>query len=230
MALLTGQNVCDEVAFRISHRLAANGSGAGSIINFTNDTLGLICSAGSWVFDQTSSLGTNVTNGIAILSTMDVGKKISVFETSTGAPIVRATQDDYTSSYSGYVGVASATSFNTFRTLVNSGGLTYEGMILLLPPITGTIDVYYHFVPPTLVYGASPTVRWTIPEMDDLLKDWATAKTMKWLGMSGWDLTWADCMGRLAELRRMYTTEREDMGPEDEAKSVRMEKNVVGRV
>ena len=229
---LSGQNVCDEVAFRIMNRLPANGTGAGSIINFTNDCLGLITSSGSWVWDQTSVLATA---GASLLSTLsgfgnvDVGKKISIFDSITGAPIVRVTQDDYSASASGYIGVQSSTSYNTFRTLIDS--FNSAGTAELFPAsASANVDVYYHKLMTPLLYAGSPTVRWTVAEMDDLLKDWTTAKAMKWLELSGWDVTWADCLGRLGELRRMYTTEREDMGPEDEAKKAVIEKNAVGRV
>lgn len=228
MANLSGQNVCDEVAFRISNRLAANGTGAGSIINFTNDILGLISSAGSWVWDQTSITGATPANLLA-LSNCDVGKKISIFNSLTGTPVGRVTQDEYASSSVGYVGIGATPDWNTFRTTFDSFSQT--GIVQLFgdPSAAGNVDIYYHLLPPTLVYGASPTVRWTSTEMNDLIKDWTTAKSMQWLNLAGWDAAWVDCKGRLGELRRMYTTERIDMGPEDEAKGAMAEKNTVGR-
>jgi hypothetical protein len=52
---------------------------------------------------------------------------------------------------------------------------------------------------------------------------------MKWLGMSGWDTTWADCLQRVATLNRMYTTERINTGPEAETTAAVGEKNALGR-
>lgn len=222
MANLSGQNVCDEVAFRISNRLAANGSGAGSLINFTNDCLGLITASASWVWDQTSAINI-ASSSLAFLVNIDVGKKISLFNTSSKTPIVKVSQDEYLSSSAGYINTG--TDWNSFRTQWDSFGSV--GLVELFPlGGAGSVDIYYSMIPPVLVYGATPTVRWNSTEMDDLLKDWTTAKAMKWLGMAGWDVTWADCLGRLAEMRRMYTTERIDMGPEDEAKSAVAEKQL----
>lgn len=227
MALLNGQTLCDEVAWRIQNRLAASGTGAGSIINYANDVLGLISSAGSWVFDQTSILNFDPTSGV--ITNMDVGKKISAFNFSTGTPVVRVDQDDYKSSSAGYVGTGN--DFNTFRIQVDASGGTYAGTIQTFPNGNGInmLDIYYHLIPPTLVYGPSPTVRWTIQEMDDLLKDWTEAKVKQKLGMAGWDTLWADCLGRVKELRKMYTTERINTGPQDEAAGNMAEKNSVGR-
>ena len=229
MALLNGQVLCDEVAWRIQNRIAANSTGAGSIINFANDCLGLISSAASWMWDEIA-VQPPVTVGTGMLVTpitgMDVGKKISVFDPVNLQPIVRVAQDDYQSSAQGYTGVV-ATSYNTFRLTVDPS--TFVGTLQLYPPIAGNVLIYYHQTPPVLVYGSSPTVRWGVQEMDDLLKDWTEAKVKQKLGMAGWDTLWADCIGRVGELRKMYSTERENTGPDDEAKSLVADKNSVGR-
>lgn len=226
MAQLNGQNVCDEVAFRIANRLAANGTGAGSIINYTNDILGLIGSAASWVWDQTSIINTDQA-GLLSLTNCDHGKKISIFDTASKQPIVRVDQDDYSASGAGYVGTDNT--YNTFRLQVNTF-ITNDALIQLFPTTaTGNVDIYYHFTQPVLTYGSSPTVRWTVSAMDALLKDWVTAKVKMVLGLSGGEAEWGDCMGRIKEFRRMYTTERENTGPEDEAASERQSKNSVGR-
>ena len=228
-AVLNGQNVCDEVAFRIGNRLPANGTGPGSIINFTNDVLGLIGASASWVWDLLTVAGINVASGFNPASQIDTGKEISVFETNTGRPVNRLMQADTYAASSGYVGVG-ANDVNGFQIYIDSGTLTPA---LAFYPVgcSGTVYIMYHQYPPVLVYGSSPTVRWVgIYGMDMLLKDWATANVMKYLNMSGWDTLWADCMGRLGEFRRMYTTERENMGPEDEAPKVVQEKATVGRV
>ena len=236
MAYLNGQNVCDEVAFRIANRLPANGSGAGSIINFVNDAYGLIEAAASWFWDVSIYNAVTPTfimalgqYGYEMAGGVDFGKKISCFNTTTHAPIVRIMQDEIESASAGYTN-ADAT-WNAFSTVVNP--VTINPVILFFPyGMSGMVDIYVHLAVASnpLIYGSFPTVRWNIAAMDMLLKDWATAQTMKYLNMSGWDTLWADCMGRLGEFRRMYTTERENMGPEDEAPKVVQEKATVGRV
>ena len=233
MSNMTGQNVCDEVAFRIANRLPANGSGAGSIINFTNDTLGLIGASASWVWDEYHGYSvavSAVSNTVNLGSnTIDLGKKIAVFDSATRVPIVRVDQDAWGSASVGYVGTDAK--LNAFQLFVDAGGLLTANLLFFPFGVGGTVDISYHLIPPVLTYGSSPTVRWVgIYGMDMLLKDWATANVMKYLNMSGWDTLWADCMGRLGEFRRMYTTERENMGPEDEAPKVVQEKATVGRV
>ena len=226
MALLTGQNVCDEVAWRIQNRIAANSSGAGSLISMTNDALGLISAAGSWVWDMTYSTNLNLTS-ISLqfgVQPPDFGKKITLLNTATQTPIVRITQDDAGAAGAGYANV-SGTDANAFMTYITFG----NPQLIIVPNVAATMDIYYHQLPPTLVYGASPTVRWSISEMDALLKDWTTAFAMKWCGLSGWDTTWADCIGRVGTLARMYTTERINTGPESETTAAVGEKNALGR-
>ena len=229
-AILNGQNVCDEVAFRIANRLPANGTGAGSIINFTNDILGLIGASASWIWDKqaTYSVSVPASPSIVSLGTADLGKKIAVFNSATQTPIVQVMQNDLGSSSAGYIGVGS--DLNAFTLSVDPG--TLLPFLLFYPPsIGGTIDLFYHLCPPVLTYGVSPTVRWAgVYGMDALLKDWATAATKKYLELSGWDTSWADCLGRLGEFRRMYTTERENTGPADEATNAVQDKSTVGRV
>lgn len=232
MANLNGQQVCDEVAWRIANRLAANGTGAGSIINFTNDILGLIGSASSWVWDQTSQANTPSIGGILSgLANLDLGKKISVFN-QDGTPVEKIDQAAYLSAAQGYVGVNSQfpLSYNVFRTLVDSidPSIIYIQLYPALSP-AWFVTAYYHYTQPVLVYGANPTVRWTISAMDALLKDWVTAKVKMTLGMSGGEAEWGDCMGRIKEFRRMYTTERENTGPEDEAATEVQSKQTIGR-
>lgn len=232
MSLLNGQNVCDEVAWRIAYRLAANSSGAGSIISMANDALGLISSAGSWTWDQTSLINAMPATVLASMTgsyPMDAGKKIAIFNTATQTPIVKVTQDSYGSSSAGYVNT-STTEYNTFRTQLDSIITGYAILDLFPATAIGNIDIYYHQLPPVLTYGASPSVRWIYPEMDMLLKDWTTAIAMKWLGMTGWDANWADCMGRVAEFSKTFTTERENTGPQSEASGDLKEKLSVGRV
>jgi hypothetical protein len=229
---LSGNTVCDEVAIRIANRLAANGSGAGSIINFTNDALGLISAASSWVWDQTLATGILPVGGGLVSYTsvpnMDLGKKIAVWDSGTGVPIGRSDQGDYQSAGAGYV-LPSSPIYNTFR--VSTDSSTTNPILYMLPSGTSpsNVDISYHFMPPVLVYGPNPSVRWQISAMDALLKDWATAMTMQWLKMAGWDTLWADCLGRIKEFRRMYSTERENTGPEDESASEVQSKATIGR-
>jgi hypothetical protein len=232
---LSGQQVCDEVAWRIQNRIAANSSGAGSIINFANDALGLISSAASWTWDQTTAGGVTPGSGTGFLPTgntptLDPGKKIACFNSNTLTAIVKVTQDDYEAVAAGYANVTGI-EYNAFRLWTDSSFNGYAVGLAFYPPLGPgqTVDVFYHLLPPVLVYGGSPTVRWTMPEMDALLKDWTTAIAMKWLSMSGWDTTWADCLGRVGEFRRKFTTERINTGPEDEAKGEVSEANTVGR-
>lgn len=229
MANLNGQQVCDEVAWRIANRLAASGTGAGSIINFTNDILGLIGSAASWEWDQQVSSATPTAAGfINGITSLDIGKKMSLFNTD-GTPIEKIDQAAYLTGAQGYVGVNSTTSYNAFFVLWDQGGLV--PFIQVVPPLAAvpTVSVYYHLTQPVLVYGANPTVRWTISAMDALLKDWVTAKVKMTIGMSGGEAEWGDCMGRIKEFRRMYTTERENTGPEDEAATEVQSKQTIGR-
>ncbi len=236
MAGMNGQQVCDEVAFRIANRLPANGSGAGSIINFTNDVYGLITSAAAWTWTQNTlqSLTPGGSGQLTAtqLGSLDMGQKVSVWDHASGTPLVKMDQGEFIDTSAGYIGIG-VSSYNGFIVTVdplNAGG----GAIFLTPYQTNfpgvLVDVSFHYIPPLLVYGSSPTVGWGLESaMDMLLKDWATANTMKYLGMSGWDTIWADCMGRLGEFRRMYTTVRENTGPEDEAAKAVQDKATIGR-
>lgn len=227
MALLNGQNVCDEVAWRIQNRIAASSTGAGSLISMTNDALSLISSAGSWVWDTTSITNATALQCAPFVVPIDLGKKITVLNSLTSTPIVKITQDDNEAAGAGYANVT-GTEYNVFRTYSDS--VTGNGGLLFYPnAVGGNIDVFYHQLPPVLVYGAFPTVRWTVSQMDALLKDWTTAIAMKWLGMTGWDTNWADCLQRVGTLNRMYTTERINTGPEAETTAAVGEKNALGR-
>ena len=229
-AVLNGQNVCDEVAFRIGNRLPANGTGAGSIINFTNDVLGLIGASASWVWDLVTVPSWNVTSTFGPANQIDPGKEISVFEVNSGRPVNKLMQAGTFSDSSGYIGVGT-NDVNGFVPYTDVLGTLTVSLAFYPAGCTGTVSIQYHLCPPVLTYGATPTVRWVgIYGMDALLKDWATANTMKYLNLAGWDTMWADCLGRLGEFRRMYTTERENLGPEDEAAKVVQDKATVGRV
>src|ERR1700690_859230 len=84
-AVLNGQNVCDEVAFRIGNRLPANGTGAGSIINFTNDVLGLIGASASWVWDLVTVPSWNVTSTFGPANQTRPGTSVSARTMSTAS-------------------------------------------------------------------------------------------------------------------------------------------------
>jgi hypothetical protein len=226
---LNGQQVCDEVAWRIQNRIAANSSGAGSLINFTNDALGLISSAASWTWDQTSSSSNATPGGFLTITNLDPGKKITLLNSNTQTPIVKITQDEYGAAGAGYTNVT-ANEYNAFRLYSDPTFFTI-GIQFFPAPVAPPqlVDIYYSYTPPVLVYGGTPTVRWTVPEMDMLLKDWTTAMAMKWLGMSGWDTTWADCLQRVGEFKRTLTTERINTGPEAETTAAVGEKNALGR-
>jgi hypothetical protein len=231
MALLTGQNVCDTVAFRIANRLPANGTGAGSIIECANLALGLISSAASWTWDQTS--GTVSLSGDAVvLSGADTGKEFAFFNSAdnglTGNRIERARTSDTLAASTGYFGASSTTKYNTYRVGADSSGFTYDPYIIFYPQLgqSGNTFVWgiWNLTPPVLVYGANPTVRWTVKSMDQLLIDLTEAYVKKILGMAGWDTTWSDCIKRIGDFRITFSEQRENTGPDIEGDIAAKEK------
>ena len=234
MAQFTGQNMCDEIAFRLGGRGgAANAAGAGSILQYLNMMHLLIDSSASWRWTLSFSSGLTPDTAGHLppnkFGQMNPGKKVSVFNSSDQSPVSMVDQDSYPASAQGYTGV-NATSYNTFRVAVEAFGGNNLGALWLYPALASpvNVDVYYHTVVLALAYGSFPA-EWPYSEMDDLLMDWTEAKMKRVLGMAGWDTLWADCLGRLAEMRKIYTTERENIGPQDEATSDRVKKNKVGR-
>jgi hypothetical protein len=237
MAQFTGQNMCDEIAFRISNRLPANGTGAGSILQYLNLMYLLIDSSASWRWSLQGGGGANALMPDALghipantFSQMNPGKKVSVFNSSDKSPVMLVDQDSYPASSQGYAGTI-ATVYNTFRVSVALFGGNNLGELWLYPVLASpvAVDVYYHQIPYAIVSSAYVATNWPYSEMDDLLMDWTEAKIKRVLGMAGWDALWADCLGRLGEMRKIYTTERENIGPQDEATGERDEKNKVGR-
>ncbi len=230
MALLNGQNVCDTVAFRVSNRIAANSTGAGSIIECANLALGLISSAASWEWDQTSITVATPSDSYT-LTGGDTGKEIAVFNSVNGTRIERAKTSDAYSASTGYVnsGGAGGLLYNTYRLSVDSGGGTYDPNIVLFPSgVSGNIKLIYHLVPPVLTYGAAPTVKWTVKAMDMVLIDLTEAYVKKVLGMAGWETTWSDCIKRISEFKTTYSAQRENTGPADETEESSKEK-MMGR-
>jgi hypothetical protein len=238
MALLNGQNVCDTVAFRISNRLAANGTGAGSIIECCNFALGLISAAASWDWDQLNSAQPNaiaIVNDVAVLTGADPGKEMAFFNAS-GSRIERSKLSDSWSGSIGYVNVQQglstvlSNSYNTFRLSPDTVGATYDPSITFYPTRaytgSGTVTGLYHLVPPVLVYNTTPTVRWTVKAMDMLLADWTEAYVKKILGMAGWEVTWGDCQKRVGEFMTTYSSQRENTGPESESEGAAQEKQL----
>jgi hypothetical protein len=235
MAQFTGQNMCDEIAFRLANRLPANGTGAGSILQYLNLMYLLIDSSASWRWSllwasaiMPDTLGHLPPNTLG--SQMNPGKKVSVFNSADKSPVVMVDQDSYPSSSQGYAGV-NTTSYNTFRVAVELFGGNNLGAIWLYPVLASpvAVDVYYHQNPLPIVYSVYVATNWPYSEMDDLLIDWTEAKIKRVLGLAGWDVLWADCLSRLGEMRKIYSTERENIGPQDEATGERDEKNKVGR-
>jgi hypothetical protein len=225
MALLNGQNVCDTVAFRISNRLAANGTGAGSIIECANLALGLISSAASWTWDQTVPLVSITADISAPIVGADPGKEIMFFNPN-GTRIERTRASDFYSASQGYLNTQATSAYNTFFLVVDSGGSTYDPVVRFYPQrsYTGTLSAVVHLVPPVLVYGVSPTVRWTVKAMDQLLIDLTEAYVKRILGMAGWDILWSDCIKRISEFKTTYSSQRENTGPADETKEAEQEK------
>jgi hypothetical protein len=226
MANLSGQNVCDTVAFRISNRLAANGSGAGSIIECANLALGLISSAASWTWDQTSSGGLTVVSDSTTMTGADIGKEFAFFNVSSGTRIERARASDTFSASTAYLNAQSATAYNTYRLSVDSFSGDAFAYFFPTRSYTGNTQVsgVWNLVPPVLVYGASPTVRWNIKAMDQLLIDLTEAYVKKILGMAGWDTTWSDCIKRIGDFRITFSEQRENTGPDIEGDLAAKEK------
>jgi hypothetical protein len=222
MSLLNGQNVCDTVAFRIAGRLPANGTGAGSIIECANQALGLISSAASWDWDQTTGT-VSLSNDTAILTGADIGKEFAFFN-ANGTRIERARQSDAFSASTGYLNVASSGTsalYNTFRLAVDSGGFTYNPFVVFSPALGLSGSIYvngtWHNVPPVLTYSSSPTVRWIATAMDQLLVDLTEAIVKRVTGLAGWDVMYADCVKRIGEFRVTYSSQRENTGPDAES-------------
>ena len=223
MALLNGQNVCDTVAFRISNRLPANGTGAGSIIECANQALGLISSAASWVWEQqaTSFLvaaGTPVTGDGITLTGADTGKEIALFNSVNNTRIERSKTSDTLSGSFGYINTVSAL-YNTFRVAIVAG-INNDPIAWLYPGLGATgYNVYgiWHSTPPVLTYNSSPTVLWKPPAMDMLLIDLTEAIVKRVLGLAGWDVMYADCVKRIGEFRVTYSSQRENTGPDSES-------------
>ena len=219
MALLSGLNVCDTVAFRIANRLPANGTGAGSIIECANQALGLISSSGSWVWDLAIAVGLNLTSDLAIVSNCDSGKEIACFNLANGTRIEKAKTSNLLSASTGYVNTSS-TLYNTFY--VNTSGGTVQDPVLTFYPPQGNsggafVSAVYHLIPPVLFYVAGSNVRWTVTAMDQLLIDLTEAIVKRVLGMAGWDVMYADCVKRIGEFRVTYSSQRENTGPDAES-------------
>ena len=221
-----GNTVCDEVAFRLSNRLAANGTGAGSIINQANYALGLISSAASWVWDQSTPSLTLTSDISAPITGADPGKEMQFFN-ANGTRIERVKASDAFSASVGYVNTQGATVYNTFYMITDGFG-TGDPVIRFTPAraFTGAFPGFaiVHSRPPVLVYGASPNVRWTVPAMDMLLIDLTEASVKRFLGMAGWDILWSDCIKRISEFKVTYSSQRENTGPADETQEVEQEK------
>jgi hypothetical protein len=226
MALLTGQNVCDEVAFRISNRLPAGGTGAGSIINCANRVLGLISSAGSYSWEQTTLTGVTATGDSLTLNNCDSGKEMAFFNNPNGTQIVRAKVSDTFTASANFVGLTTTVPiYNTYRLSADTSGLTYVPIAYFFPQTGGNpVNAIYHVLPPTLVYGANPTVQWQQACMDMLLIDWTEAYVKRVLQMAQWDTIWADCIKRVDEYRVTYASQRENTGPEKEQEIMAVDK------
>lgn len=222
MGFSNGQQITDEVYFRIGGRLTTS-----QILPYVNRSLALIEAAGSYSWDFHLASGTPVGGIFTPPSSMDAGKKISVVNQATQTPVSKILQGDVGTTWKGYVDIQ-ATEYNAFYVLFNA---SVAATIQCLPANVSTVvDVYYHDLPPVLTYGASPTLRWNTPWMDDVLIDFTEAllsRIFKWTGYAELE---ANAKARVIEAAKIYSTERINTGPLEEATTAEQEKQTVGRV
>jgi hypothetical protein len=196
-------------------------------IPFLNKALAKIGAQASWIWDQVSSVGTLPVGNVVSIPTLHMGKKISAFNSSNLLPIVRVEQNDMASSAAGYLNV-NGTIYSTFRL----GAATSVPFLEFFPAlfINPNVDLYYHQQPPTLsISNPAITVRWTVPEMDELLLDMATDDVLRIYRMQRDPNMTADIMMRTKAYAIQFSTERMNTGPAQEVVDAESEKTQIGR-
>lgn len=194
------------------------------LVRQLNQALAQMGALGSFPWDQITELAQTPVGGVLYFS-LDLGKKIAVFNSSNQTAVNRVSAGDAPASSAGYVSVGSG-NWNTFAVIVSP--------TTLLPGIKlygagTTVDVYYHAPPPTLNNTTSSSVRWTLPQLDDLLLDYATLIVSDLLKQQVMPDFRASVAQRLAEFGSTYTTERQNTGRPQEVVEAIQEKNQVGR-
>jgi len=227
MAFATGQQITDEVYFRIGGRLTT-----AQIVPYVNSSLALMAAAGSFKWEQVEVSGGTTSVGLWSPSPsypLDPGKKVSIFNSTSGSPIAMIHTDDIALASKGYVDqLGPSAEFNAFRISYIPG----TGAYLQCYPTTATgkVDVIYHVLPPTLAYAATPTVLWDTPWMNDILVDYTEALLSRIFKWTGYQELEANAKSRLIEAAKDYSTERINTGPLEEAATAEQEKQTVGRV
>ncbi len=224
MSFATGKDIADEVFFRINGRLTAT-----QCVNYVNRSLALMAAAGSFKWDQTTVFSGNAPGGLWSPNPfypLDPGKKISVFNSVSKTPVVMIHTDEISTLSRGYVDQI-PTEFNTFRISYTQG----TGAYLQCHPdsVTSTIDVYYSMLPPTLTYGVSPTVRWDTPWMDSVLVDYTEALISRIFRWTNYAELEQNAKARLIEAAKIYSVERINTGPVEEAATAKQEDQSIGR-
>ncbi len=234
----------NEVYFRINQRLTTT-----QITPYLQRALTLITAAASYRWDIVNATPTPIaytaySDQINNLTTLDLGKKIVLTHAPTpggwqgSTPIVSVSQDEADETARGYLdilgtsgtGATSPLEYNAFYATVDTNGVP---MLELFPKLLVPVQVIlrYHQLPPVLNHALplNPTVRWTTTWMDDLLVEFAEMEIKRILNMSGWEVLEKRCQAKLAEAKKIYSTERETTGPPDEVQAAVVERDQIGR-
>ena len=217
----SGISLANDLFYRLDQRVTPT-----QCVPFLNHGLAKIDSVASWIWDQVSLIGTVPIGNVVSLPTLNMGKKISCFNQNL-LPISRTEQSDMATSAAGYLNVGS-TIYSTFRlgTNVTVPFLEFFPGLLVNPPV----NIYYHQNAPFLtINNPLTTVRWTSPEMDDVLLDIAELDARRLYKAPTEPGLGKDIEDRLQMLAAAFSTERINTGPPAEVAGSKAENDGAGR-
>ena len=215
-----GISLANDLFYRLDQRVTPT-----QCVPFLNHGLAKIDSVASWIWDQVSLVTVPIANIVSI-PTLNLGKKISCFNVNL-LPISRTEQSDMATSAAGYLNVG-ATIYSTFRLGANASVPFLEFFPGLL--VNPSVTIYYHQLPPTLnINNPLTTVRWTSPEMDDVLLDIAELDARRLYKAATDPNLGKDVDERLMALAAAFSTERINTGPVSEVAGSKTENDGAGR-
>ena|ERR1700682_641663 len=205
----SGKTLTDQLFFRLGGRVPVT-----LCIDYINRAMSIIDGASSYVWDLVTAQPT-ITGGVLDLlgfdPQIDIGSNIEITNLN-GIPVTRVREETLLQSQPDqYVGINDEI-FNNWY-LANSTVPNSPGSIVFSPPLAPlAVNLVYGLLPPLLIYGNTPVVRWTQQWMDDLVVDFAEAEVKRIMNFGGHVELEQRCLAKLQDAKTVFSAQRQDTG------------------
>src|SRR5216684_4779395 len=196
-----GLALATTVSFRIGGKLTT-----AQIVPFLNSGLSLIEAAGSYSWDAVNATGTaNGSGQWAVPATADIGREFS-FTNTNGLLIAKAMSGEALWMSLNYKNVGMGV-FNQWFFL-SSG--TLPATIQFVPAAALSFNVIYHQLAVVLLAAGGPVTPWLETWLDDLVVDYAECEIKRVLDWTGWVELHQRFLGKLQEVVKIFSSQREN--------------------